>query len=357
MCGLALDWLTSYLDSRKSFVRWKSSLSDQITVETGIAQGSSLGPKMFSMYIAPLAKLIRSFGVQYHQYADDTQLYISISRDNADVNLATLEQCTVKVNEWLLHNGLALNPSKSDVIQFVANHGRSRVDNVAALSISGVALKPSETVKSLGVVLDRRLSFDQHVNIVCRSCYFHIRALRHVRNSLPDEVAKTVAISIVTSRLDYCNALYFGMTNVNFTKLQRVHNTLARVIVGQRKFDHITPSLIQLHWLPVRQRVIFKLATLTFKLFHTHQPAYLFELIDNYQPVRLLRSSNQRLLCVNPTRTVLASRGFKHSAVTVWNDLPADIRNIDTFCGFRRRLKRFCLILHLPPSPTLRAYE
>ena len=116
-----------------------------------------------------------------------------------------------------------------------------------------------------------------------------------MRNSLPDEVAKTVAISIVTSRLDYCNALYFGMTSVNFAKLQRVQNTLARVILGQRKFDHITPSLIQLHWLPVRQRVIFKLATLTFKLIHTHQPAYLFELIANYQPVRLLRSSNQRL--------------------------------------------------------------
>ena len=145
------------------------------------------------------------------------------------------------------------------------------------------------------------------------------------------------------------------MMSVNLAKLQRVHNTSARVIPGQRKFDHITPSLIELHWLPVRQRVTFKLATLTFKLIHTHQPAYLFELIANYQPVRLLRSSNHRLLCVNPTRTVLASRGFKHSAVTVWNDLPVDIRNIDTFCGFRRRLKRFCLMLHLPPSPTLRA--
>ena len=68
---------------------------------------------------------------------------------------------------------------------------------------------------------------------------------------------------------------------------------------------------------------------------------FLYQTDSGYASVRLLRSSNQRLLCVNPTRTVLASAGFKHYAVTVWNDLPVDIRNIDTFCCFRRRLKTF----------------
>ena len=95
------------------------------------------------------------------------------------------------------------------------------------VSVSGVAIKPAETVKSLGVVLDRRLTFDQQVNNVCQACYFHIRALRHVRCSLPDVVAKTVACSIVSTRLDYCNGLYAGMTSANITKLQRVQNTLA----------------------------------------------------------------------------------------------------------------------------------
>ena len=116
--------------------------------------------------------------------------------------------------------------------------------------MSGVAIKPAETVKSLGVVLDRRLTFDQQVNNVCKACYFHIRALRHVglRCSLPDDVDKTVACSIVSSRLDYCNGLHAGMTSANITKLQRVQNTLARVILRQRKFDHITPALAELHW-------------------------------------------------------------------------------------------------------------
>jgi len=161
------------------------------------------------MYIAPLAELIRSFGVRYHQYADDTQLYIAISRDNVGMNLEKLERCIASVHEWLLHNGLALNPSKSEAIQFKTGRGGKQVDNVATINVSGVAVQTAETVKSLGVILDRQLSFSQHVDNVCRACYFHIRALRHVRDSLPEDVAKTVAVSIVTSRLDYCNSLYF----------------------------------------------------------------------------------------------------------------------------------------------------
>ena len=337
--GLVLDWFRSYLNSRLSFVKWKSCSSDCVTVDTGIAQGSSFGSLLFSLYIAPLAQLIQSLGVRYHQYADDTQLYIAISKDNAAVKLEILERCIASVHEWLLHNGLALNPSKSDAIQFEAGRGRKPAANVPTINVSGVAVQTAGTVKSLGVTLDRQLSFDQHVDNVCKACYFHIRALRHVRDSLPDDVAKTVAVSIVASRLDYCNALYFGMSSANFDKLQKVQNTLARIVMKQKKFDHITPSLIHLHWLPIRQRVTFKIATITHKLLHTHRPAYLCDLVSDYLPVRQLRSSDQRLLTVSRTRTVLASRAFKHSAVEIWNNLPDDIRKCDSLYSFRSQLK------------------
>jgi hypothetical protein len=90
------------------------------------------------------------------------------------------------------------------------------------------------TVRSLGVTLNKKLTFDQHVTDICRSCYYHIRAFRHVRELLPDEIARTVACSLVSSRLDYCNSLFVGMTKSNFCKLQRVQNTLARAffVVG-----------------------------------------------------------------------------------------------------------------------------
>ena len=335
LSGKALSWLESYLHGR-SHVKWKSSTSDSVAVSTGVPQGSSLGPLLFTLYVAPLAGLIQSFGVRYHQYADDTQLYIAVSRQQVKVQLAMLEDCIASVHQWLQENGLSLNASKSDAVQFSLGRGRS---NITEVSVSGVAIQPSATVKSLGATLDRYLSFDQHVNSVCKACYFHIRALRHVRESLPDEVAKKVACSIVTSRLDYCNALYHNMSEANFAKLQLVQNTLARVVVRKRKYDHITPSLRELHWLPVKHRSTFKIATLTHKLLQHHQPAYLYDLIQPYVPPRELRSSDKGLLRVSRVNKTTTSAAFRHSSPEIWNSLPQDIRDITSLTLFRRKLK------------------
>ena len=339
--GKALNWITSYLHERSSFVRYGNASSNISVVDVGVPQGSALGPYLFSLYIAPLSNVIRSFDMNHHQYADDTQLYITVSNDDVLERVCQLESCIIAVHKWLSHNWLSLNPTKSDVIQFNSGRGQNRVEDLASVAVSDVRLEPSTSVKSLGVVLDGKLTFDQHIASVCRASYFHIRALRHVRESLPDNVAKTVACSIVGSRIDYCNALLVGMSDSNFKKLQRVQNTLARVLLRLSRSDHITPALIELHWLPVKYRVTFKLATLTFKTLQSGQPTYLRDLVQIYEPVRSLRSSNKRLLCIDRSRTVIASRSFKHSSATVWNSLPVDIRDCNTVDTFKRNLKTY----------------
>jgi len=164
--------------------------------------------------------------------------------------------------------------------------------------VSNTAIKPSLTIKCLGVIFDTKLSFDEHVTNVCRLCYGHIRAIRHVRASLPDDLARTVACSIIGSRLDYCNSLLAGTSKSNLIKLQRVQNTFARVTLRQGKFDRITPILEELHWLPIEKRITFKLATLSHNIKSTGQPVYLREQLSDYQPVRTLRSSSKHLLTV-----------------------------------------------------------
>jgi len=93
-------------------------------------QGSALGPLCFNLYVDPLSCVIGSFGVRHHQYADDTHMYIAVSKADIKANIDTLEKCTAAVHQWLLHNGLQLNPSKSEVIQFTAGRGREQVDDV-----------------------------------------------------------------------------------------------------------------------------------------------------------------------------------------------------------------------------------
>jgi len=113
---------------------------------------------------------------------------------------------------------------------------------------------------------------------------------------ITDEMAQTVACAVVHSQLDYCNSLYVGMSDTNFAKLQWVQNSLARIVTSARKHDHITPVLNRLHWLPVRQRVMYKTAMLTYKSLNIDQPEHLSVLISNYTPSHQLQSSDHQLL-------------------------------------------------------------
>ena len=314
----ALNWFVSYFNTRSMFVRQSCNSSATTACNYGIPQGSSLGPLCFILFIVPLSSVIGSFGVRHHQYADNTQTSIAALKDDLKVNINTLKKCTTTVHQWLLHNGLQLNPSnqQSEVILFTAARGRQFVDDVPSLQVSDVVIQPSATIKSLDVTLDRHLTFDQHVANVCKTCYFHIRVLHHVPQSLPDDVARIVACSTVGSRLDYCNSLFVSMTDSNFKKLQHVQNTLGQVMLRAGKFEHISPALIKLHWLPVQQHILYKQALITFNVLHHNNRSYLRDLLTIHNPSHNLRSSSHHLLSVGYMQSVSSSCCYKQSAAT-----------------------------------------
>ena len=155
------------------------------------------------------------------------------------------------------------------------------------------------------------------------------------------EDAKQIAVSLVSARLDYCNSLLYKTSQSNVAQLQRLQNSLARVVTGTRKRDHITPILADLHWLPVAARIDYKIALLTFKTLVLRQPSYLHELIHIRQPARSLRSSTQvNRLHVNIAHTSFGSRAFSHAAPAVWNSLPEELTNdLSSITTFKRGLK------------------
>ena len=113
--GVALRWINSYISERSQFVAVEQSKSNVTRCEFGVPQGSVLGPILFTFYVTPVANVISSFGVHHHQYADDSQLNIAANRDNVQMKLDLLRDCTAAVNNWFLLNGLSLNPDKSEV--------------------------------------------------------------------------------------------------------------------------------------------------------------------------------------------------------------------------------------------------
>ena len=186
-----------------------------------------------------------------------------------------------------------------------------------------------------------------------KASYFHICALRHIRSSFTTEARKTIVAAIEGSRLDYYNSILAGTSVSNLARLQLVQNTLARFINEKSRFCHITPVLSDLRWLPVRHRINFKIAIITFKVLQFQQPSYLAALIPRYVPTRSLRSSFSLSLCVPDRKTAMAkSKSVSSVASTIWRKLPGHLSSISTVPAFKKRLKHHLFSSAFPGNPS-----
>ena len=135
-----------------------------------------------------------------------------------------------------------------------------------------------------------------HVSKGIKSANYHLRNIGKIRKILNTDTTKSAIVSLVTSRLDYCNELLHGITDELLCRLQKIQNNAARVVSGSKKYDHITPVLKDLHWLPIRKRVGFRILILTFKCIHGCAPLYLRELLVKQANTRTLRSNTKNVL-------------------------------------------------------------
>ncbi len=151
--------------------------------------------------------------------------------------------------------------------------------------------------------------------------------------------AEMLINAFMTSRLDYCNALLGGCSARLINKLQIVQNAASRVL-RTRKYDHITPVMSTLHWLPIKHRIDFKILLITYKALYGLAPQYLSELLSHYSPPCPLRSqSSGRLIIPRISKSSASGRSFSYLAPKLWNNLPNTVREADTLCQFKSRLK------------------
>ncbi len=168
------------------------------------------------------------------------------------------------------------------------------------LSTDECTVHIKDKVKNLGVIFDADMNMNSQISSVCRAGYFHIRNIRLVRKYLTKAATKAAVHATVTSRLDSCNALLADTSLTNIQCLQVVQNTAARVVCQSLKYDHATPLLKDLHWLPIEKRIMYKYLSLVHKSIHGTASQYLQDLIKVYKPSRSLRSENNGICLVVP---------------------------------------------------------
>ena len=347
LSGTVLNWFISYLSNRTQCVTIEGEISLTHNLSFGVPQGSVLGPFLYTLYTTPLGSIIRNHNLSHHMYADDTQLYLSCPPSELNHEITKMEECINDVKEWMLENKLKLNDDKTEALLCDA---KSLVtSDVTSLRIGEENIDFSTKAKNLGVLFDEKLSMLPQVNNLCKLLFLELRRIGQMASVLNESSLKTLISSCVFSKIDYCNSLLFNLPNEVIDKLQRLQNQAARLVLRRSCREHVTPMLIQLHWLPVKARLTYKTCMLCYKCRHGLAPSYLSELLEEYIPARTLRSQDKKLFRERDRKNVssrIGARAFSVFAPTEWNSLPLSLKSSESILTFKKDLKTYLFKKH-----------
>ena len=306
--GTSLEWFSSYLTSRSQAVSIQNSTSSFSNLSCGVAylKIPSLA-HFFSLFIQP-----------------PLDLSSPRTRPNTTSMLMTLSYTSLSLLQtqllhwiyfpilsltyspgWTLTNYFSIHPKQNFYSLAQNNNDWNSLNSqlyLLAMISSQSALLLVILASSL-IVTCHSVTFTDQINSLSKSCHFHIRDIRRIRHLLPFSAATALAYSLVSSKLDYCNSLYNGISQDNLNKIQRIQNTLARVVTNTSKFEHITPIFKKLHWLPIKQRIDYKLCLLTYKTLQIQQPTYLYNSLSFPSHSLPTRSSDSSVLSIPYVRT------------------------------------------------------
>ena len=328
--GTALKWFKSFLFGRSQKVIIGSSFSDVLLTLYGVPQGSVLGPVLFNIYIRNLPKYIESFCFLSSSYADDSNARLQFSLNFQYYNISQrVPQLLQNISSWMNQHFLKINPDKTEIILFTPNQS-SKINGL--FLEDRTCLRFSNCVKLLGVNLDESLSFDKQVNEVVASGYFHIRTIGKLKSYMSKEDLESYVHSIISSKLDYCNVVLYGINKSVLYKLQKLQNAAARLILKLPKHCSVSEEIRKLHWLRVEERILFKIILVVYKFFTKNGPAYLDEILE-------IADIETRLLARKNFVTKYGRRSFRYVAPHLWNRLPVDVRTMNCDKSFKKKLK------------------
>ena len=339
--GKSLHWFESFLKGRTQRVRLGDKTSEFILIKFGVPQGSVLGPVLFNIYIRSIYKFIQALKFDIHGYADDHQLLkVFTPSTQGSVLMNDLNHCFMETKKWMNKYFLQMNDLKTQVIIFGSAKTLSLIHLSGANFDTGASIRFVKTVKNLGIHMDQALSMESQVVELKKKCFLTLRNICKIRYLLSTSQLKEVVNSLVVSCLDYCNGLYFGVSEKVLNQLQLIQNACAKAVTGKYKYDHLDGDLEDLHWLTIKKRVIFKIGLLAYKAIHGLAPCYLQDLFRY-----TFHGNTPKLMVPQYNLTSYGKRAFSCIGPRLMNRLPQEIVNATSVMIFKSKLKTFLFTL------------
>ena len=334
--GAALQWFRSFLVGRTQQVRINGNYSESLEVLFGAPQGSVLGPELFSIYVRNQPKVFEKCHFNASAFADDSNGRKTFALTfQYEVLKNEVPRCLEEIGKWMNFQSLKINPDKTEILLLFPKSMENEVIIKGTIIGPQQCIRFSDVVKNVGVWIDKHLDMSDHVNKIVAHSYKILKDIGSVRSMLTQDHTETLVHAVISSRLDYCNTLFYNMSRENTNKLQKVQNAAARIVVRKRKRQSISGSIRELHWLRVESRIIFKILLLVYKGIRgtSSKNLQLDFKTHNCRPEDFL------MLKTSFCKTKYGKRMFKYHAPRLWNALPLHIRTEEKIDSFKKMVK------------------
>ena len=335
----SLDWFKSYLSGRLQCVRIGAETSSLQGISHGVPEGSILGPALFTIYLNNIPSIPDVCSLE--SYVDDSKLYLSFPVAEASNVIQQINKDLKKIASWCCYNSLLINPEKTKLLVLGTRQMLQKLPADFHVTLLGKKITPSPSARDLGLQVDSILSYDEHVTQTVSSCIGSLCQINRVKHLFDARTLERVINALVFSKLYYCSPVWSNTSKKNISKLQKVQNFGCRIITGKRKFDHITPVLRELRWLPVTSFLKYTLGVLAFKCVKGLAPSYLCRRFKTRASVHNRNTRYKNTLNIPAYKSASGQRTFLYRATSFWNSLPCEIRECNNLPIFKRLLKEF----------------
>lgn len=312
----AIRLIRNFLTDRSQKVAFSSDESLLKHIQCGVPQGSVLSPLLFAIFIDDLPKSLDS-KINYHMYADDVQLYLTGPTLQISDLSSLMNESIDSVSRWAAVNGMKLNASKTQVM--LINRNPANIE-LPTLFLNNEELSRVEKVKDLGLILDEKLSFNNHANLLCQKIFLTLRTLRLFQKCTPPNIKKLLVRALIIPIFTYCSSVYFCLSSFSKRKLQVAFNNCTRYVLNLRARDHISQHSKYLLGATFESYMNFRLTTLIYKL-RSRRPRYLENLLTDSPSSRLMN------LVVPVHNNNFQTKSLTVRAAKLWNSLPTILKN------------------------------